>query len=148
MLDVSTHQPRHSAGWVLAFAVFLLAPLRGCVYLAPSQRAPSIFAQGHGPPPHAPAHGHRHRRHQDELELVFDAGLGVYSVVGRPDYYWHRDRYLHWTSGSWRVSRRFDGRWAGISIDAVPAGLVSKHSKHHRKKKHRKKHRWPAKHRH
>jgi len=77
--------------------------------------------------------------------LVFDVGLGVYVIVDRPDYYWHRDRYLHWASGSWRVSDRFDGHWAEISIDAVPARLVSKHSGHHGKKKHRNKHGWPAK---
>jgi hypothetical protein len=145
MWVVSIARARRSAALSAVLVVILLGPLGGCVYHSHSERAPSVHGQGHGPPPHAPAHGHRYKRHQDGLELVFDAGLGVYVVVDRPDYYWHRDRYLHWVSGSWRVSNRFDGHWAAISIDAVPARLVSMHSGHHGKKKHRKKHGWPAK---
>jgi hypothetical protein len=148
MQEVSTDRPLRSAALAAALAMLLVGPLGGCVYHAHSERPPSIHGQGHGPPPHAPAHGHRHKRHQDELELAFDAGLGVYVVVDRPGYYWYRDRYLHWAAGSWSVSHRFDGHWAEISIDAVPRSLVSKHSKHHRKKKHRNKHGWPAKHGH
>ena len=29
----------------------------------------------HGPPPHAPAHGYRHKQHG--VELVYDSGRGV-----------------------------------------------------------------------
>jgi len=140
------HRAHGSAGTSAALVFVLLVPLAGCVTHVHSERAPSVHARGHGPPPHAPAHGHRHARHRDGVELVFDAGLGVYLVVDRRDYYWYRDRYLHWVSGSWWVSDRFDGGWVEVSIDAVPAGLVSKHSGHHAKKKHRKKHGWPAKH--
>jgi hypothetical protein len=145
--DVSIDRILRSAGLAVALATFLLGPLGGCAYHVHSERAPSVHGRGHGPPPHAPAHGHRHKRHPDQVELVFDAGLGVYLVIDRPGYYWHGDRYLHWSSGSWSVSHRIDGGWAAISIDAVPAGLTAKYSKqkHHGKAKHRKKHGWPAK---
>jgi hypothetical protein len=137
------------AGLAAVLAMFLLGSLGGCFYHVHSPRSASVHGRGHGPPPHAPAHGHRHKKHQDGIELVFDSGLGVYFVVDRPGYYWHGDRYLRWVSGSWSVSRRFDGHWSGISIDAVPAGLVAKHSKHHKQaKKHRGKHGGPAKHDH
>lgn len=145
MRVVSIVRGCRSAGLAAALVTFLLGPLGGCVHHVHSERAPKVVGHGHGPPPHAPAHGHRHKRHQDQLELIFDAGLGVYVVVDRPNYYWHRDRYLHWASGSWRVSHRLGGSWVEISSEAVPAGLVAKHSKHHRKKKHRGKHSWPAK---
>jgi len=145
--ELSIDRGLRSAGLALALAMFLLASLGGCAYHVHSERAPSVHGRGHGPPPHAPAHGHRHKRHTDEVELAFDAGLGVYLVVDRPGYYWHRDRYLHWSSGRWSVSHRMDGHWAAISIDAVPARLTAKHSKHkhHGKAKRYNEHGWPAK---
>ena len=147
MRNLWVDRPLRSAGVALALAMFLLGPLGGCVHHVHGQRAPSVHGRGHGPPPHAPAHGHRHKRHRDDVELVFDSGLGVYLVVDRPDYYWHRDRYLHWSSGSWRVSHRIDGDWAVVSVDVVPVALHSKYSKrkHHGKAKRRHKHGWPAK---
>ena len=61
----------------------------------------------HGPPDHAPAHGHRrkHPRHSG-VEIVFDDGIGVYTVVGRSGIYWDGDRYLRWHDSSWWVSAR------------------------------------------
>ncbi len=55
---------------------------------------------GHGPPPWAPAHGYRrnHQRayqHRDAtVDLAFDSGLGVYVVVGLPNYYYWDGFYL------------------------------------------------------
>jgi hypothetical protein len=135
-----------SAGLAAASTMFLLGSLGGCVHHVHSARAPSVHSRDHGPPPHAPAHGVRRQQHRDGVELAFDSGLGVHVVVNRPDYYWYTDRYLRWVAGEWSVSSRLDGHWAVVSIDAVPAGLVSKHSKHHKRAKHRGKHHWPAKH--
>jgi len=136
------------AAAVLPLAFVLAGPLGGCVHHVHASHAPSVHGRGHGPPPHAPAHGHRHKRHRDDVELVFDGSLGVYLVVGHPDYYWHGDRYLRWASGRWSVSHRIDGGWAVISVDAVPAGLVSTQAKHHKKAKRHRKRGWPAKHDH
>ena len=94
--------------------------------------------RGHGPPPHAPAHGYRHKHHAHggDVELVFDSGLGVYVVVGWPDYYWHSDHYYRWNDGGWMISARLDGGWATCSDSNVPGGLNKKHGKKHGKKDH------------
>jgi hypothetical protein len=121
------------AGLFAALLMVLLSPASGCVYHQHRAMAPPGYARGHGPPPHAPAHGYRHKHHHDAVDLVFDAGLGVYAVVGRPGYYWYIDHYLRWVSGEWRVSSRIDGVWVVVSSDRVPAKLVAKHAKHGKK---------------
>ncbi|MDX1573745.1 MAG: hypothetical protein R3341_06925 [Methylophaga sp.] len=62
-----------------------------------------------GPPPHAPAHGYRHKHSNDDL--VFDSGLGVYVVLGRPDYYFWDNRYFRYRDGYWQHAVDLDGRW-------------------------------------
>jgi hypothetical protein len=135
------------AGLFAALLMVLLSPASGCVYHQHRAMAPPGYARGHGPPPHAPAHGYRHKHHHDAADLVFDAGLGVYAVVGRPGYYWYIDHYLRWVSGEWRVSSRIDGVWGVVSSDRVPAKLVAKHAKHGKKAhRHQKRGSAPAKH--
>jgi hypothetical protein len=133
-----------------ALLMVSLSAASGCIlhHHDPVMTPPS-YAQGYGPPPHAPAHGYRHKHHGDGVNLVFDAGLGVYVVADWPDYYWHVDRYLRWAAGEWRVSSRIDGTWVVVASDRVPAKLVAKHAKH-RKKAHRhgKRDSAPAKHDH
>jgi hypothetical protein len=91
---------------LLLFAV-MLTPfwISGCVhhhYHDPG------YSRG-GPPPHAPAHGYRHK--QSNHDLVFDSGLGVYVVLGRPDYYFWDNRYYRYHDGHWQFSADVDGRW-------------------------------------
>lgn len=89
---------------------------------------------GHGPPPHAPAHGYR-RKHEHayrgggEVELVFDSGLGVYMVVGMPDFYFWNGSYLRIQGGVWSSCAHLDGPWKPYSERSVPAGLRAKHAK-------------------
>jgi hypothetical protein len=125
----------------------------GCVVHHHHGDGPVVVKErGHGPPPHAPAHGYRHKHAHDSVELVFDGALGVYVVVGRTGVYWHGDRYLELRNGHWRASARIDGGWVSIGHDAVPVRLVAKHeggghgkhSKHGKHGKHGKNH--PAKH--
>ena len=130
---------------VTALVGMLLVPLGGCVHHVHGAARPSVHAKSHGPPPHAPAHGHRHKRHRDGVELVFDAGLGVYVVVNEAGHYWHTDRYLRWVAGEWSASYRIDGGWVVISGDTVPPGLTRKHAKRHKKAKHGHRRNWPAK---
>ncbi|MFQ5585276.1 MAG: hypothetical protein ACE5GF_00390, partial [Thermodesulfobacteriota bacterium] len=47
-----------------------------------------VKSKKHGPPPHAPAHGYRHK-HRHGVELMFDGGLGVYIAVGLSGIYFH-----------------------------------------------------------
>ena len=137
-------------GWVVRTAIALAIAgtigVSGCVYHRPAA-APSVHSHRHGPPPHAPAHGYRHKHHRDNLELVFDSGLGVYLVVGWPGYYWHVDRYVRWSDGHWSASARVDGRWLVVGSDQIPAKLTAKHPRRAKRPK-RPKHGPPAKHSH
>jgi len=129
-----------------AAALFIAATIAvsGCVHHHPAA-APSVHAHRHGPPPHAPAHGYRHKHHRDGVELAFDSGLGVYVVVDWPGHYWYVDRYVRWSDGHWSASARVDGGWIVIGSDEIPARLVAKHSRHPKRAK-RSKHGHPARH--
>lgn len=89
------------------------------VYHSPGRRV------GHGPPAHAPAHGHR-RKHVAGMELVFDSGLGLYVVVGHPEHYYCDGHFYRLTGGVWEMSLRFDGGWAHTSGKPLPPGLRAK----------------------
>ncbi len=78
-----------------------------------------------GPPPHAPAHGYRHK-HGDGVEMVYNSEIGVYVVVGHSEHYYYRDRYYRLNSGSWEVSLHIDGKWAPVSDKKIPPGLRKK----------------------
>ncbi len=91
---------------------------------------------GKGPPPHAPAHGYRHK-HQDGVELVFDSGRGVYVVVEIPNEYYFDGHYYRLRADQWAVSTHVDGPWGVIDEVSIPAGLKTSPSGKHKKKKHR-----------
>ena len=81
-------------------------------------------SQGHGPPPHAPAHGYRAKTHEG-VELVFRSDLGVYVVVGASDYYFHDGVFYHQDSIGWIVGKHVDGPWKNVSVSQLPPGLQS-----------------------
>jgi hypothetical protein len=56
---------------------------------------------------------------------VFDRGLGVYVVVGRP-YYFHNERFYWLRDGRWVVSVNANGPWHPVSHDSLPPGLRKK----------------------
>jgi hypothetical protein len=74
-----------------------------------------------GPPPHAPAHGYRHK-HGDTV-LVFDSSLEVYVVSGHKDYYFQDSHYYHSTGNGWKIATRMDGPWKSVSTKKLPKGL-------------------------
>jgi len=89
---------------------------------------------GHGPPPWAPAHGYRkHQRayqhRANTVDLVFDSGLGVYVVVGIPNYYYWNGTYIRLNAGSWYRAPYLDGRWALCPASELPGNLHSKSAK-------------------
>ncbi len=78
----------------------------------------------HGPPPHAPAHGYRHK-HQG-VELVYDSGRGVYVVIGLPHHYYFKGHYYRLRETNWEVGVHMDGPWEFVSDEALPRGLRAK----------------------
>ena len=91
--------------------------------------------EGHGPPPWAPAHGYR-RKHErayqsrpDTVDLVFDSRIGVYVVVGIPNYYYWNGTYIRLNAGSWYRAPYLDGRWALCPDTELPGNLHSKSAK-------------------
>ena len=113
----------------------LIAPLAGCdgVAIRPGMRFP-IFER-HGPPPHAPAHGHRHR-HSGGVELEFDSGFDIYVVIGETDIYFRDDQFVRIRSGIWEVSANLGGPWDSRDRDWAPPGRLDQHSHHKAKKNH------------
>lgn len=89
-------------------------------------------SHGYSPPPHAPAHGYRHKHHGHDL--VFDVHLGVYIVGGLIDHYYHHGRFYRYKSHYWDYSDQLDGKWHRSEHKRTPPSLSKKHhSKHARK---------------
>jgi hypothetical protein len=83
------------------------------------RRDESVVAR-RGPPPHAPAHGYRHKHHHHGVELVFDSHAGVYVVVGWDDVFFHRDHFYRVVDGVWQISVRVDQDWAPVQERKLP----------------------------
>ena len=97
--------------------------------------APAVHAK-HGPPPHAPAHGYRHKHAAHGVELVFDTKIGVYTVSGRRDHYFLDDHYYRLHDGAWSVSVELGSGWTHIADHKLPKGLrPSKAAKHKRRRR-------------
>jgi hypothetical protein len=100
------------------FAAGLLA-LTGCVHVHEDHHHKS---KG-GPPPWAPAHGYRHKHHGPDL--VYDAHIGVYVVVGHPHVYFHDGHYFRRVSSHWeRCGNWKKGNWKSVEVGRVPGPLV------------------------
>jgi hypothetical protein len=74
-----------------------------------------------GPPPHAPAHGYRHK--YGSTVLVYDSGPGIYLVSGRPDHYYYGGHYYRPRGRTWYRAVALDGPWQPAPHRAVPPGL-------------------------
>ena len=81
-----------------------------------------------GPPPHAPAHGYRHKHHG--RELVFDTNLGVYAVVDLRDVWFLEGSYFRISGDRWEISVGVDGPWRVSALSAVPVRLREKRHPH------------------
>ena len=90
-----------------------------------------------GPPPHAPAHGYRHR-YRRGLDLTFDSGLGVYLVVGALRAFYHDGRFYRFKAGDWWVSPDYHrGPWRKSSGRRLPLALRRSVGKWKRKEERR-----------
>ena len=84
-----------------------------------------IPGRKHGPPAHAPAHGHR-RKYVEGVELIFDAGMGVYVVVGCVDHYYYDGYFFRLDGDVWQVSLYPDRGWGPLGHKTLPSGLPAK----------------------
>lgn len=117
---------------VSAFLYFVSAAflLSGCLLTATGSHHPrgqqtKVKSHRQGPPPHAPAHGYRHR-HQGVV-LSFDTGIGAYVVIGHPGIYFYDGNYLRrHVRGHWLSSRHYSGPWQNSNARDVPAKLERK----------------------
>jgi len=75
-----------------------------------------------GPPPHAPAHGYRHKNPHG-VTLVYDSGLAVYVVSGYKQVYFHKDYYYRVHKHKWQFSRNIKGPWHKSMDRKVPKKL-------------------------
>ncbi len=82
-------------------------------------------SRGHGPPPHAPAHGYR-AKVRNGVEITYRSDLGVYVVVGAADTYFLDDVFYKRGKKQWESSRELDGPWELIAESSLPPGLRSK----------------------
>jgi len=107
--------------WIALLALGLGA---GCIVVSPREsRGPDKVVIKPGPPPHAPAHGHRHKFERDSVDLVFDSGLGVYVVVDLVDVFFQDGRYYRCEEGNWWVSPRPRDGWVVLKVTELPNGL-------------------------
>lgn len=129
----------------LALGAITFIALTGCGRRA-SHHPPEVVViakdakhAGHCPPPHAPAHGYRHKL-KDDVALTYDADLGVYVVVDTPHafYYAAKTLYYRLRGSTWEVSVSLKGDWRPISDRELPGRLASAGKTHGKgaKKKH------------
>ena len=109
----------------------LAAATGGCVIVeGHDSPAPPARAAVHrpGPPPHAPAHGYRHKHHG--RDLVFDSAFGVYVVVGLRDVWFLDGHYFRIAGDRWEVAAAVGGPWRVAAAHAVPVRLYEKRHPH------------------
>jgi hypothetical protein len=124
---------------LLAF-LFVAASITACnsvkrvkISLLPVKHE-QVKSKRHGPPPHAPAHGYRHK-HRHGTELVYDSSLGAYVVVNIIGVYYQNNLYMRLHDGHWEVSTKFNGPWRWARSREVPAKLKRIHVRKVPKKK-------------
>ena len=98
----------------------------------PSSETGKVKHREKGPPPHAPAHGYRHKQ-QDGVELEYDSRLGVYFAVKIPNVYFYNDLYLRLSDSNWEVAANFNGPWRPETKGEVPYKLKKSKGKKHTK---------------
>jgi hypothetical protein len=86
-----------------------------------------------GPPPHAPAHGYRHKH--EGVNIVYSKSLGVYTVDGYSGYYFHMEKFYRSTDSGWQISVDVKGPWKSIAKSDLPSGLKESKQKSKGKKK-------------
>ncbi|WDP90168.1 MAG: hypothetical protein HUN04_10825 [Desulfobacter sp.] len=127
--------------WILLFLMLAVWP--GCRTFpeaghGPVAGSPVVKHKGHGPPPHAPAHGYRHKHQGHTLE--YHQREGAYVVVNIPGTYFLDGLYMRLAeSGRWYVSATLQGGWRLAAGNEVPQKLKAYKKKSKKQKKPKKK---------
>ncbi len=108
------------------FSCLILFVFNACVHVG--LRSHPEPHRDFGPPPHAPAHGYRHKN-PDGIDLVFDSRIGVYVSVGHPHLYYSGGRYFRFRNNRWEISVSYEGTWRRVSEDRIPPGLKKRHNR-------------------
>jgi len=93
-----------------------------------------------GPPPHAPAHGYRHK-HRDGVELEYDSGIEAYLVIEFPGTYYCNGLYSRYSPEEhWVVAANLYGPWRVPNEREIPLKLIKVYEEDHpgKAKKHKK----------
>jgi hypothetical protein len=112
--------------------------VRGVMVVPAETHSHTTTVITHYPPPHAPAHGHRHRYYDHDLQ--FDAGIGAYLVIGSPGVYFYDDHYLRFVNGSWQYSIRLNKPWRPAKQTFVPRKLWQRRANEIRQQRHEQRH--------
>jgi hypothetical protein len=103
----------------LAGAVFMVS---GCATY-PDHR----YDSNYGPPPRTANHGY-HQPYNGH-EVRYDARLGVYLVVGMPDYYYLDNHYYRYDRNRWYYSQNLNDGWRDYDERRLPPGLSQKYAR-------------------
>ena len=110
---------------LLVCALFMLASCRD-KHTTVAVGSGHVHSRGHGPPPHAPAHGYR-RKHYG-ADIIYDSAWGVYVVVGLPSHYYHEGHYYRHQKTHWEAAAHINGPWKAVSYEGLPQGVRGKHA--------------------
>ena len=126
----------HSLPWLVFIAgtLVLTSCSRGVRHKSTGHTGTSVetVEVKKGPPPHAPAHGYRHKH--GDVVLAYESDLGIYVVVGHEGYYFHKGDYYRSHKGKWQTSADVKGPWKKISDSKLPNGLnKNQHAKANKK---------------
>ena len=114
---------------IIFFVLTATSLLSGCNVVNVHEPEYEREHRGYGPPPHAPAHGYRHKHRDHTLE--YDHDLGVYIVVGFVDHYFDDGLYYKYTKHGWYSSHDLNKDWHEYRGDTPPGKLYKKHGKGH-----------------
>jgi len=109
-------------GMTALTAVLLVAA--GCA-VYPDNHGENL--RDYGPPPHTAKHGYR--QPYNGREVRYDAHLGVYLVVGMPDYYYLDNKYYRYDRNRWYYSQDVNQGWHDYDGRRLPLGLQKKYAR-------------------
>lgn len=117
---------------LLLIAAFLAVgvALFGCTkkVCTKASPAPSVVMERQGPPPHAPAHGYRHK-HPDGVDLVYQSGIGVYVVTGYTAVYFYQGHFYRFRKNKCEMSLHIGGPWRKGYVEGLPREFQAQMSK-------------------